>query len=140
MSSFLAAGFGWLPTEATSAATATRATTAMTARARTKARIDPPVTCDTSTDTTGHAPGLGVPYSARSGGQSQALPRPARHASLDGGDRAVYHPRAMPRPARWITAIPHVVVTVLMLVAMADMLAGVFLRYVMTKISAVFDL
>ena len=36
--------------------------------------------------------------------------------------------------------IPHVVITVLMLVAMADMLAGVFLRYVMTKVSATFDL
>lgn len=60
--------------------------------------------------------------------------------NLDAGGRAVYHPRAMSRPVRWIAALPHVVVTVLMLVAMADMLAGVFLRYVMTKISAVFDL
>lgn len=42
--------------------------------------------------------------------------------------------------ARWIAAIPPVVVTVLMLVAIADMLTGVFLRYVMTKVSAVFDL
>ncbi len=42
--------------------------------------------------------------------------------------------------ARWIAAVPHVVVTVLMLVAMADMLTGVFLRYVMTKVSAVLDL
>jgi len=42
--------------------------------------------------------------------------------------------------ARWIAAIPPVLVTALMLVAMADMLAGVFLRYVMTKVSAVFDL
>ncbi len=42
--------------------------------------------------------------------------------------------------ARWIAAIPHVVITVLMLVAIADMLTGVFLRYVMTKVSAVFDL
>jgi TRAP-type C4-dicarboxylate transport system permease small subunit len=42
--------------------------------------------------------------------------------------------------ARWLAAVPHVVVTVLMLVAMADMLAGVFLRYVMTKVSATFDL
>lgn len=42
--------------------------------------------------------------------------------------------------ARWIAAIAPVVVTVLMLVAIADMLAGVFLRYVMTKVSAVFDL
>jgi len=42
--------------------------------------------------------------------------------------------------ARWLAAIPPVVVTVLMLVAIADMLAGVFLRYVMTKVSAVLDL
>jgi TRAP-type C4-dicarboxylate transport system permease small subunit len=46
----------------------------------------------------------------------------------------------MKSSARWVAALPHVVVTVLMLVAMADMLAGVFLRYVMTKVSAVFDL
>lgn len=46
----------------------------------------------------------------------------------------------MPSPARWLAAVPHVIVTVLMLVAMADMLAGVFLRYVMTKLSATFDL
>ena len=36
--------------------------------------------------------------------------------------------------------LPHLVVTVLMLVAITDMLIGVFLRYVMTKISAAFDL
>ena len=42
--------------------------------------------------------------------------------------------------ARWIAAVPHVVVTALMLIAGADMLAGVFLRYVMTRVSAVFDL
>jgi TRAP-type C4-dicarboxylate transport system permease small subunit len=46
----------------------------------------------------------------------------------------------MKSTARWVAAVPHVVVTVLMLVAMADMLAGVFLRYVMTKVSALFDL
>jgi TRAP-type C4-dicarboxylate transport system permease small subunit len=46
----------------------------------------------------------------------------------------------MKSTARWVAAVPHVVVTVLMLVAMADMLTGVFLRYVMTKVSAVFDL
>src|SRR5262245_18005398 len=46
----------------------------------------------------------------------------------------------MRRTARWIAAIPAVVVTALMLVAIADMLAGVFLRYVMTKVSAAFDL
>ncbi len=42
--------------------------------------------------------------------------------------------------ARWIAAVPPVFVTALMLVAIADMLAGVFLRYVMTQVSAVFDL
>jgi TRAP-type C4-dicarboxylate transport system permease small subunit len=35
---------------------------------------------------------------------------------------------------------PHVVMTVLMIVAMVDMLVGVFLRYVVTWISATFDL
>jgi TRAP-type C4-dicarboxylate transport system permease small subunit len=42
--------------------------------------------------------------------------------------------------ARWIAAVPPAFVTVLMLVAIADMLAGVFLRYVMTQVSVVFDL
>jgi len=37
-------------------------------------------------------------------------------------------------------ALPHVVITVLMLVAMVDMVVGVFLRYVMTWVSARFDL
>jgi len=46
----------------------------------------------------------------------------------------------MSGPLRWLAAVPRVVVTVLMIVAMADMLAGVFLRYVVTKISAAFDL
>lgn len=46
----------------------------------------------------------------------------------------------MASSARLLAAVPHVVVTVLMLVAMADMLTGVFLRYVMTKVSAALDL
>jgi len=41
---------------------------------------------------------------------------------------------------RAIAWLPHVAITVLMLVAMVDMLAGVFLRYVMTWVSATFDL
>ena len=53
---------------------------------------------------------------------------------------ADYDPRAMTAPLRWIARVPHVVVVALMLIAMGDMLAGVFLRYVMTKVSAVFDL
>jgi len=40
----------------------------------------------------------------------------------------------------WIGAIPHVVITVLMVVVIVDMLVGVFLRYVMTWASATFDL
>ncbi len=40
----------------------------------------------------------------------------------------------------WIGAVPHVVITVLMVVVIVDMLVGVFLRYVMTWISATFDL
>jgi TRAP-type C4-dicarboxylate transport system permease small subunit len=51
-----------------------------------------------------------------------------------------YDPRAVMALALAIRSLPHVVVTVLMLVAMADMLAGVFLRYVMTWVSATFDL
>jgi len=46
----------------------------------------------------------------------------------------------MKSAARRIAAVPPFVVTVLMLVAIADMLAGVFLRYVMTQVSAFFDL
>ena len=41
---------------------------------------------------------------------------------------------------RGIRVLPHVVITGLMLLAMLDMLAGVFLRYVMTWVSARFDL
>ena len=40
----------------------------------------------------------------------------------------------------WLGAIPHVFITVLMIVVIVDMLVGVFLRYVMTWISATFDL
>jgi TRAP-type C4-dicarboxylate transport system permease small subunit len=45
--------------------------------------------------------------------------------------------KALGRAVAWV---PHIVLTALMLIAMADMLAGVFLRYVGTWISAVFDL
>jgi TRAP-type C4-dicarboxylate transport system permease small subunit len=41
---------------------------------------------------------------------------------------------------RALRRLPHVVITALMLLAMTDMLIGVFLRYVMTWISAAFDL
>jgi TRAP-type C4-dicarboxylate transport system permease small subunit len=44
---------------------------------------------------------------------------------------------ALVRTLRWV---PHVVVTVLMLIAMTDMLIGVFLRYVVTWVSARLDL
>jgi TRAP-type C4-dicarboxylate transport system permease small subunit len=40
----------------------------------------------------------------------------------------------------WIGAIPHVVITLLMIVVIVDMLVGVFLRYVVTKVSERFDL
>jgi TRAP-type C4-dicarboxylate transport system permease small subunit len=59
---------------------------------------------------------------------------------LTGRDGTVYDPRGMIALLRWVARAPHVLVTLLMLVAMADMLTGVFLRYVVTKISAVFDL
>ena len=51
-----------------------------------------------------------------------------------------YDPRAVRALVRFVQWLPHVVVTVLMIVAMVDMLVGVFLRYVMTWISATFDL
>ena len=41
---------------------------------------------------------------------------------------------------RAVPWIPRVVVVLLMLIAMVDMLVGVFLRYVMTRVSATFDL
>jgi len=40
----------------------------------------------------------------------------------------------------WLGAIPDVFITVLMVVVIVDMLVGVFLRYVVTWISATFDL
>jgi TRAP-type C4-dicarboxylate transport system permease small subunit len=46
----------------------------------------------------------------------------------------------MRRLLTWIAAVPHVVITVLMVVVIVDMLVGVFLRYVMTWLSATFDL
>jgi TRAP-type C4-dicarboxylate transport system permease small subunit len=42
----------------------------------------------------------------------------------------------MVRLTATLASIPRIVVTALMLLAMADMLAGVFLRYVMTKLTA----
>jgi len=52
----------------------------------------------------------------------------------------LYHPRAMRARLSWIGAIPHVVITVLMVVVIVDMLVGVVLRYGVTWISATFDL
>jgi TRAP-type C4-dicarboxylate transport system permease small subunit len=46
----------------------------------------------------------------------------------------------MNRPARWLAAVPPVVVTALMIIAMGNMLLGVFLRYVMTWLTLTFDL
>src|SRR5438477_4085270 len=54
--------------------------------------------------------------------------------------RRVLRSRDMNRAARLIAAVPPVFITVLMLVAIADMLTGVFLRYVMTQVSAVLNL
>jgi TRAP-type C4-dicarboxylate transport system permease small subunit len=51
-----------------------------------------------------------------------------------------YDPRAVIAVLRALRVLPHVAVTVLMLVAMTDMLIGVFLRYVVTWASARFDL
>jgi TRAP-type C4-dicarboxylate transport system permease small subunit len=59
---------------------------------------------------------------------------------LTSPDPGGYDPPRVNAFLRVISWVPHVVVTALMLVAMADMLAGVFLRYVMTWVSARFDL
>ena len=45
--------------------------------------------------------------------------------------------KALGRAIAWV---PHIVLTALMLIAMADMLAGVFLRYIVTWLSVTFDL
>jgi TRAP-type C4-dicarboxylate transport system permease small subunit len=42
--------------------------------------------------------------------------------------------------ARSVARLPHIAVTALMLIAMIDMLVGVFLRYVGTRITAALDL
>jgi TRAP-type C4-dicarboxylate transport system permease small subunit len=59
------------------------------------------------------------------------------HAHLRPSANEVHVVTAALRVLAWI---PPVVVTVLMVIAMVDMLAGVFLRYVMTKVSVAFDL
>jgi len=46
----------------------------------------------------------------------------------------------MKSAVRFVAAVPPVFVTFLMLVAIADMLAGVFLRYAMTQVSGFFNL
>jgi TRAP-type C4-dicarboxylate transport system permease small subunit len=51
-----------------------------------------------------------------------------------------YDPRAVRAIVGFVQWLPHVIVTALMIVAMVDMLVGVFLRYVVTWISATFDL
>jgi TRAP-type C4-dicarboxylate transport system permease small subunit len=60
--------------------------------------------------------------------------------AFDNPRRSFYDPRAVTGLLRALHLLPHVVVTTLMIVAMADMLVGVFLRYVMTWVSATFDL
>ena len=45
--------------------------------------------------------------------------------------------KALGRGLAWV---PHIVVTALMLIAMVDMLAGVFLRYIVTWLSVTFEL
>jgi TRAP-type C4-dicarboxylate transport system permease small subunit len=59
---------------------------------------------------------------------------------LTSAGAAHYHPGALSPLLRVLRALPHVVITILMLVAMVDMLLGVFLRYVVTWVSARFDL
>src|SRR3989338_2753326 len=64
-------------------------------------------------------------------------PGPNTRAS---GPRQPSDTRRLSSVRRWLEAIPHVAITLLMLVAIVDMLVGVFLRYVMTAISAQLDL
>lgn len=45
----------------------------------------------------------------------------------------------MPRALCWLLSLPRLAATLLMLIAMVDMLLGVFLRYVWTWLSATFD-
>jgi TRAP-type C4-dicarboxylate transport system permease small subunit len=59
---------------------------------------------------------------------------------LTRAERSGYDPRGVNGVSRVIRWLPNVVVTALMLIAMIDMLVGVFLRYVMTWVSATFDL
>src|SRR4030095_3677347 len=54
--------------------------------------------------------------------------------------RAGYDPRAVRACVRFVQWLPHAVVTALMIVAMGDMLFRVFLLYVITWVSATFDL
>jgi TRAP-type C4-dicarboxylate transport system permease small subunit len=63
-----------------------------------------------------------------------------RRAALTIARACRYDPRAVTALLRVLRSLPHVAVTVLMLVAMTDMLIGVFLRYVVTWVSARFDL
>jgi TRAP-type C4-dicarboxylate transport system permease small subunit len=62
--------------------------------------------------------------------------RPAR---LDKAPSTPVRSGALTRLA-WVVKVPPIVVTILMLVAMTDMLAGVFLRYVMTWLTATLGL
>jgi TRAP-type C4-dicarboxylate transport system permease small subunit len=62
--------------------------------------------------------------------------RPAR---LDKAPSTPVRSGALTRLA-WVVKVPQIVVTILMLVAMTDMLAGVFLRYVMTWLTATLGL
>jgi TRAP-type C4-dicarboxylate transport system permease small subunit len=61
-------------------------------------------------------------------------------AAFDNARPPGYDPRAVRAFVRVLQWLPHVVVTALMIVAMVDMLVGVFLRYVVTWVSATFDL
>ncbi len=66
---------------------------------------------------------------------------------MTGATRCSYDPRCRASDINNVTPLflifrrlPNVVMTALMIVAMVDMLLGVFLRYVMTWVSATFDL
>jgi TRAP-type C4-dicarboxylate transport system permease small subunit len=68
------------------------------------------------------------------------VPRSVAALLFDNSRASGYDPRAVRAFLRFVQWLPHVVVTALMILAMVDMLVGVFLRYVVTWVSATFDL
>src|SRR5258705_8056444 len=139
MSSFLGAGLVWLETDVTSPATATAVMSAMADKPRNSPRMGPPlVGRRVSACAAGPRPARTPLYGVIR--PTKSSPFSSRHRSrLDDGSRRGLRSRVMRPAARFIAAIPPVFVTVLMLVAVADMLAGVFFPFFLTNDSAFFN-